>query len=482
MSSFAKRKATTTQMTTPSAHPQNHSSDSVRSIISELLSVALPLMVSAGTFSLVLFADRTLLLWYDGTSMSASMAGGNFFWVATCLPVGIASMTGAIISQYVGAGEEHKIGRFLWQSIFLGIFSIPFFSLVAVAAPELFRFAEQPESLIPAEVTYMRLLLVGAVGAVLENALSGFFSGTERTRVIMWVSLASGIINLVLDWLLIFGPGPFPELGIAGAAIGSSIAFWFKAACFASLIFYYDRDGRYQVRKQFGFDWPLIEKLLYFGFPSGLMFLTEASGFTAMVLRIGRLGDVPLRATTMAINFNMVAFIPLVGVSIAASVLVGRHLIETGPSRAIKSVVAALAIGWAYSAVWCAAYLLLPDTMMNLYELNTPSEESAQAIAIARGLLTFVAIYVVVDATQLILAGALRGAGDTWFVLGTGMVTSVFSFAVGLSFEPALTFAQETSNASLHWWWWMITMWVWLLAIFMAGRFIQGRWKKMRMV
>ena len=68
----------------------------------DVLRVALPLMVSAGTFSLVLFADRTLLLWFDGASMSASMAGGNLFWVTACLPVGIVSMTGAIISQCIG--------------------------------------------------------------------------------------------------------------------------------------------------------------------------------------------------------------------------------------------------------------------------------------------------------------------------------------------------------------------------------------------
>ncbi|TWU42511.1 MATE family efflux transporter [Novipirellula artificiosorum] len=459
---------------TPHHHPEDHSGDSVGVIVRELLAVALPLMVSAGTFSLVLFIDRTLLLWYDGASMSASMAGGNFFWVSICLPVGIASMTGAIISQYVGSGEEHRIGRFLWQSIWLALLSAPFFALVAYFAPDLFRLSEQPDSLVPAEATYLRLLLIGAVGAVLENALSGFFSGTERTRVIMWVSLMSGLVNLVFDWILIFGAGPFPELGIAGAAIASSIAFWFKAVCFAFLILYYDSAGEYQVRRSFGFDWPLIKKLLFFGFPSGLMFLTEASGFTAIVLQIGKLGDVPLRATTMAINFNMVAFIPLVGVSIAASVLVGRHLLETGPARAIKSVFAALAIGWIYSALWCVGYLALPDTMMNLYELNTPSEDSALAIEIARGLLKFVAIYVVVDATQLILAGALRGAGDTWFVLGTGLATSVFAFGFGVMFEPA--------ENQLNWWWWMITLWVWMLALFMAARFTQGKWKTMRMV
>ncbi len=453
---------------------EKHRSDSLRHIIAELLSIALPLMISAGTFSLVLFADRTMLLFYDGVSMSASMAGGNFFWVSICLPLGIASMTGAIVSQYVGAGEEEKIGRFLWQSVWLSLLTAPFFLGIALMAPDLFRWAQQPDSLIPAESTYLRWLLVGAVGAVLENALSGFFSGTERTRVIMWVSLGSGLLNLVLDYFLIFGFGALQPLGIAGAAIASSVAFWFKAICYGALILRYDRDGHYRVRKDLSFSSNLMLKLLFFGFPTGLIYVTESGGFTAIVLQIGQLGDVPLRATTMAINFNMVAFIPLIGVSIAASVLVGRHLLESGPARATKSVLVALVLGWVYSSVWVIGYVFFPRALMGMYELNTPSADSVLAIEIAAGLLKFVAFYVVMDATQLILAGALRGAGDTWFVLGTGLASSLLAYGVGVIAEPIAD--------QLHWWWWMITFWVWMLATCMVSRFLQGRWKTMRMV
>ncbi len=450
--------------------------ESMMEAVREVFRVALPLMVSAGTFSLVLFADRTLLLRYDGASMSASMAGGNLFWVLVCLPVGIASMTGAIVSQYVGADEEDRIGRFLWQSVWMSLLAIPLFVTLAMIAPWLFRVTGQPESLIPLEATYMgHLMMFGATGLVLETALSGFFSGTERTGVIMWVSLASGLLNLVLDLVLIFGLGPIAEMGIAGAALGSAVSFWFKSVCYATILLRPRFNARYHIRSGFSLDVRLLGKLLYFGFPTGLMYLTEAGGFSVIVLRIGRLGDIPLRATTMAINFNMVAFIPLVGVSIAASVLVGRHLLQSGPARASRSVYAALAIGLVYSGIWLVGYLALPDLMMSLYtEAGGDSEGSAEAIAIARGLLTFVAIYVVLDATQLIVAGALRGAGDTWFVLLSGFTASALALTIGLVWEP-------TENA-LNWWWWMVTLWVWLLAIAMVARFLHGRWKKMTMV
>jgi MATE family multidrug resistance protein len=440
----------------------------------EVLRVALPLMVSAGTFSLVLFADRTLLLWYDGASMSASMAGGNLFWVLVCFPVGVASMTGAIVSQYVGANEEDHIGRFLWQSVWLSLLSAPLFALLASKATWLFTITGQPANLIPLEATYLRLLMMGGVGIVLETALSGFFSGTERTSVIMWVSVASGLLNFLLDLLLIFGFGPIPALGIVGAAAGSVASFWFKVVCYGVLLLRPAFDAKYRIRAGRSVDRALAANLVFYGFPTGLMYLTEAGGFTVIVLRIGSIGDIPLRATTMAINFNMVAFIPLVGVSIAASVLVGRHLLQSGPARAARSVYAALVIGFVYSGTWFVAYLTIPDIMMSLYLLGGNGQDSVEAIMIARGLLKYVAIYVVLDAIQLILAGALRGAGDTWFVLAGGMVASAVALMIGFTWEPA--------QNGLYWWWRMVAFWVWLLALLMAARFARGRWKRMRMV
>lgn len=462
-------------MTTVSQDPHPTEADeSFFGSIREVLRIALPLMVSAGTFSLVLFADRTLLLWYDGESMSAAMAGGNLFWVLVCLPVGIASMTGAIVSQYVGAGEEDHIGRFLWQSVWFSLTTIPLFAIAAWFATPMFRATGQQEQLIGLQSTYLQLLMLGAVGIVIETSLSGFFSGTERTRTIMWVSVISGILNFLLDLVLIYGAGPVPGMGIAGAAIASVISFWFKAGCYGWLLLRPEFESRYQIRAGFTFDGAIFRNLLFYGFPTGLMYLTESGGFTVIVLRIGSIGDVPLRATTMAINFNMVAFIPLVGVSIAASVLVGRNLLQSGAARAAKSVYAAVIIGLIYSGVWLVIYLSIPDLLMSLYELNQNEAASQEAILIAKGLLKFVAIYVVLDATQLIVAGALRGAGDTWFVLLSGLVASAVALAVGFGFEP------ETDL--LDWWWQMVAFWIWLLAMLMVARFLQGRWKKMRMV
>lgn len=431
-------------------------------------------MVSAGMLSIVLFADRTLLMQYDGASMSASMAGGNLFWVLVCVPIGAASMTSATIGQLIGNDERHKVGRLLWQSMWLALLTCPWFLVTAWLAESMFQWTGQPPDLIPAETAYLRWLMLGALALVIEAALSGFFSGTERTSVVMWVSVASGLLNVVLDLLLIFGNWGFPELGITGAAIGSVLAFWFKVACYSWLLLKPALESTYQIRGGFSLDRHMMWNFFYFSFPSGLMYLTEAGAFTIIVLKIGQLGDIPLRATTMAINFNMVAFVPLMGIAIGASVLVGRHLLQSGPKEAVRSTIAALLFSLLYAGTWAMLYVFAGDWLMSLYRIGGPDEDSVRAIEIATGLLGFVALYVLLDATQLILGAALKGAGDTWFVLLAGAGASLFAVTLGFAFDPGET--------SLNWWWWVITGWIWMLCLAMAARFLSGRWKSMRMV
>lgn len=443
--------------------------------IAALIRVALPLMISTGTFSLVLFIDRTLLLNFDGAAMSASMAAGNLFWALICLPVGIASMTGAFVGQYIGAGVPERVGRMLWQAIWMALGGVPFFAALAWAAPWLFQLAGQPESLVHLESIYLRILLLGAVGSVIDTALSGFFSGRGQTQVVMWVSIAASVLNVGLDLWFIFGAGPLPPLGIVGAGIASAICFWLKAFLFAGLIWFHRDQAAYGIRAGFGWEPKLLGRFLFYGFPAGLQFLVEAGGFTVIVLQIGALGDLPLRATTMAINFNMVAYIPLVGLAIATSVLVGRNLKEFGPDAAARVVRNAWVVAMVYSAAWAVVYLVFPDGLLSLYRVGRVEAASLEAVELARGLLWFVALYVLFDATQLMLASSLRGAGDTWFVLLGTLGCSALVIGLGVWAEP------QDAEAGLRWWWTMITLWVWMLSIAMALRYFQGRWRSLDM-
>lgn len=452
--------------------------------VGEVFRVAVPLMISTGCLSAVLFADRTLLLWLDGASMSAAMAAGNLFWALICLPIGIASMTGAFVAQYVGGGQPERVGRLLWQAVWMSLTTIPLFGLAAIYARELFVWTGQAPALLELETVYMQTLMVGALGGVLETALSGFFSGTHRTMTVMWINIAAAVLNLVLDVPLIFGWGPIPSLGIVGAGWASVISFWFKAIAYLVLMAAPRFQEVYQLRSGYRMDGRLMRRLLFYGLPAGLQSVAEAGAFTVIILQIGQLGSQPLQATTMAINFNMIAFVPLIGVSIAASVLVGQHLPRSGPRFAVRAALTSLAIALLYSCTWAALYTGAPRWLLSLYRqgiavaeggaVSPAGDDTEQAIEMAATLLRFVAAYVVFDSVQLVLAGVLRGAGDTWFVLLATLVASTASLGIGLALEP--------ENGGLMFWWWVITGWVWALAVVMTARFLQGRWKTIRLV
>ncbi|MEM6980232.1 MAG: MATE family efflux transporter [Planctomycetota bacterium] len=474
-----------------------------------VLRVATPLMVSTGMFSLVLFMDRTMLLWHDPSEMSAAMASGNLFWTMVCPIVGTVSMTGALVGQLVGAGRQRQVGSLLWQAVWLSLISLPLFGLLSLGARTWLALTDQPENLRDMEAIYFATLMWGGAGEVMQTGLAGFYSGIHRTRTVMMVSLISGMVNLILDAVLIFGLDPawwggsgdrILEWGIFGAGLASTISFWFKAVLYAGLLCQPKWRQTYGLFRRWQWHGPMMWRLIYFGVPAGLMMVTEAGGFTAIVLRIGRLGDVPLQATTMAINFNMIAFIPLVGLSIATSVLVGQTLIRDGASVARSHVMAALIIGWGYSASWAIAYGWAGEFLISLYAVSQDTQnvvatdvlasgaevDAAFASRVATGLLGFVSLYVVFDATQLILAGALRGAGDTWFVLVASALVSFGAVTIGVVFEPAFDLglpsdSPETLNA-LQFWWWIITGWVLALLVAMAARYWQGRWQSMRMV
>ena len=450
--------------------------------ITEVLRVSIPLMVSTGCLSVVLFVDRTLLLRLDGTSMSAAMAAGNLFWTLICLPLGIAGMTGAFVAQYVGAGRPQHVGRLLWQAVFLSIATTPLWCLAGYFARDMFLATGQAPELIKHETIYLQVLMFGAVGGIIESALSGFFSGTHRTMAVMWINVAAATMYLVLDIPLIFGFGPIEPMGIAGAGLASVICFWFKAFAYAYLLFRPQFRQLYQLREGMVWDGKLAGRLMFFGLPAGLQYLAEAGAFAVIVLEIGQLGDMSLQATTMAINFNMIAFVPLMGVSIGASVLVGQHLTRSGANIAARVAYTSLLIAGIYSASWGAIYFGAPDFLMDLYRHAKPegadlamgATDTEVAIQAATVLLGFVAAYVLFDSIQLVLAGVLRGAGDTWFVLAATFSSSATALIAGLAFEP--------EDVTLNYWWYVITGWVWLLAVTMSIRFLQGHWKDKRLV
>ena len=172
---------------------------------------------------------------------------------------------------------------------------------------------------------------------------------------------------------------------------------------------------------------------------------------------------------------NSIAFIPIFGISIATSTLVGQKLGENRPDLAARATWTSLIIAFAYTSLWGLAYLAAPDLFLLAHGAFANKEEFALVRNLTVILLRFVTAYCIFDAAQLIFVGALKGAGDTFFILIATTTISVVYVTLG-------RLGQVYGDWGLYGWWWVLTAWLCTLAIVYLARFLQGKWKAMRVI
>jgi MATE family multidrug resistance protein len=440
----------------------------------DVVRIALPLVVSTGCLSLMMFVDRMFLLWQSPEAMSAAMPAGVLFWALVCFPFGVAQYVNTFVAQYHGAQRPQRIGAVVWQGIYISLATIPIFLFLIPLAPYIFGFFEHGQLIEGFEVTYFRWLTFCAGAMVLNGALSSFFIGRGKTSVVMWVNVFSTIINIVLDYVLIFGALALPEMGIAGAAIATVVSQWFKVVVYFKLMFSANN------RQQFGLDRAtidpsLIGRLVRFGGPNGMQMLVEVSAFSLMILFMGRLGSTAMAATTLAFNVNAVAFIPMVGVSIAVGTLVGQQLTGGSAKLAARATWTAMQMGLAYSLFFGLLCLFAPGLFMFGHAAGIDAAAFVEIRATTILLLRFVAAYCMFDTLQIVFVGALKGAGDTRFVLVNTLCVSLITVVVGW-------YGDTYHDGELLWWWSVVTAWILALGATNFVRFVQGRWRDMRVI
>jgi MATE family multidrug resistance protein len=231
---------------------------------------------------------------------------------------------------------------------------------------------------------------------------------------------------------------------------------------------------KYGILKGRGLDLALMKRLWRFGGPNGLQFLLEGAGFTLIVMCMGQLDNSFLVATTVAFQINLLAFVPMFGVGIAVSTLVGQQLTSGRSDLAARATWTAIWLGLAYTIVFGVAYIAVPDWFLLGHAVGVPEAEFTEVRLLVAVLLRFVAAYCIFDCLQIMLSCALKGAGDTWFILLTSAVVSLLGVVVGQT--------GAFLGGELYWWWCVVTGWIVTLCVIYAVRFLQGKWKQMRVI
>lgn len=442
----------------------------------ELLLIAIPMVISAGSQSLMHIIDRIYLTWHHVDEVAAALPAGILFWAVLSVFHGMASYINTFVAQYEGAVRPDRVAASMWQGFYFALIAGGLLMLLAPFSGPLFQLIGHAPEIQQHETTYMSILLLGGVPTVLATVLGTFFTGRGQTTVVMFVNVVSVGINAVLDYVFIFGWGPVPEMGIAGGAITDVIANVGTCVALGSLLLWPSIASRYQFWKNRGFDRALTTRMIYYGFPVGLLLVIDVSGWAFFMNAIGWLGKAEQVATNLAFNLNTLAFIPVIGLGIAVSTLVGMRITEGRPDLAARTTWLAVGLSLGYIIFCSSVYLLLPELLLAPYEWKAHGDEFAEVKVVVIQLLWFVAAYSFFDTLAIVFGSAIRGAGDTRF----SMIFTLVCVVVLLITPTIVLFGWFKPTLSMCWAY--CSLYIVVMGLGFMFRFLGGKWKTMTVV
>ena len=438
--------------------------------------MAYPLILGHLSFTIQTFVDRLFLTWHSAEAVAGAVTSLFTVWSLIALFTGTGEYLTAFVAQYFGAGRPERIGPAVWQGIYFSLAAGLFVLVLAPLAEPVFALAGHAPQVRAYEVEYAQILMAGAFPIVLMATLSTFFAGRGNTVVILLVNVLATVVNLVLDYLWIFGRGGFPRWGVAGAAWATVVSQVAGAAVYALLIARPGFRRAYGTLSGWRFEAPLFLRLLRFGLPSGLQYSLEIGAFAVFMMIVGRIGTDPLAASGIAFNLNMIVFMPMVGLAVGVSSLVGRYLGANKPELAERTVYSAFSLSLLYMSLCGLLYVFGSGPLLAPYAAGADPASFAGVERIAIVLLRFVALYSIFDMMNLIFAAGLKGAGDTVYPLG---LTVALSWAAML--VPAYV-ACVLLGGGVYVAWSAASAYVILLGLLMVRRFRAGRWRSLRII
>ena len=445
-------------MSSISIHKKNHRAEVLRT-----LQLGAPVMIGmVASFSMnfvdTLMAGRLA----DKEIALAAIATGGAIWSAVLMfTLGVLMSIQPVVAQLDGAGNRAEGGVAARQAMWIALtVAIPYIFILLSGGDLLAWMAVSPE-LIPTAVKYMDALTWGVPAICLLLMLRFFSEGGGHTRPTMYIGVLGVMLNVPLNYVLMFGKLGMPEMGAQGCGYSTSIVIWIQLLV---MFFYVRWHAHFKDFDLFGrWDWPRwqpISKLLAIGLPIGMGIFVEGSLFVGAALLIARLGALPASAHLIAINYSALLFMIPLGLASAVTTRVGNALGRGDPEAARYAGLIGFAIVLVTQTLSASTMFLIPDLIVRIYT------NDAAIASIAIGLLFYSAIFQYADGIQICAAGALRGLKDTM----VPMFINILSYLViGLSAGYYLTFNQEMGPAG---------MWIGMIiglsfgAVLLGGRFL----------
>lgn len=439
-----------------------------------VLRVALPLILSSSCHAVNMFMDRLMLTRYSQPSAAAAMTSGLTSFTLQCFFVGAVGYAGTFVAQYSGANQNKRVGTAVWQGIFIAIMGAVFMASCCLWAPYLFRALKHTPAVTEQEITYFTWLALGAIVFLLQQALSCFWSGRGKTTMVLLVSIWVTILNLPLNYFFIYGKCGFPEMGIAGAALGTILS-----ALGGLMIYAVGFFGLKSSRRHYGtcshiVDVDMFKRMLKYSSPNGAQLMLDLTTFNIFIFILSLYGVAVQEASSIVFGINNLAFCPIMGIGMTASILVGQSVGANDIPHAKKSVRNARTLMFVYMTAMIILFTCFSDLVLDPF-VRRGDTAQIEVMALAKKMLWFIAAYLFGDGLMIIYSNAVRGAGDTKYIMYLTIIMSWGCFAI-----PCMI--MRFMGLPVWYLWGCLSIYVLIFGTLCYARYRSGKWTRMKVI
>lgn len=410
------------------------------------LSLGLPLVGSHVAQFALHVTDTIMLGWYSVTDLAAGALGATVFFVFFTLGSGFAQAVMPMAANAAARDDDTEVRRAtrmgLWLTLAFGVLVLPVFIW---SQPLLDLLGQEPE-VAQLGGTYLAVVGFGLGPALMVMALKSFLAALERAQIVLWVTVGAVFVNVFFNWVLIFGNLGAPAMGVAGAALASVIVQMFTLLVLLAYAALLPALRRYQLLVRFWKpDWNAWRRVYALGLPIGLAMLAETGLFAASAIMMGWLGKNSLAAHSIALEITALFFMVHLGLSNAATIMVGRAQGRGAPEALRLAARVGMILSLGFAACTMVVYWFMAEHMAGLF-IAPDDPERALIIPMAVTLLMVAAVFQFADASQVMGMGLLRGLQDTRQPM---VIATVSYWLIGLPASYALGFVADLGGVGI---------------------------------
>ncbi|WP_339686411.1 MATE family efflux transporter [uncultured Nonlabens sp.] len=371
------------------------------------LHIAVPIMVGQIAHLLVALADNIMVGELGAAQLAAVSLGNTLIFIALSVGIGFSFAITPLVAEADAQGDSDKVTSIFHLGFLMSfIMGVLLMLLMFLSEPILYML-DQPKEVVDLAIPYMRWVALSLIPLMMFQAVKQFIDGLSKTTYSMIASIVANIINVLLNYVFIYGKFGFPRLEVEGAAIGTFVARILMFLILTVLLFFNKQFKSYfYLLKNYSFG--VINKLFHLGLPTALQMLFEVSLFTAAIFLSGTLGTNSQAANQIALNLSALTFMVGVGLGVTATIRVGNQK-GLGHFSDLKRIARSLfLLTFIFELVFAFCFLFFRNQLPFIYIDNIDVVELASKILI------IAAFFQLSDGFQVVLLGALRGFQDVW--------------------------------------------------------------------